>query len=174
MLILRAFQLREWYFWIALHATRISRQIIAGDVYVAKNFRTNYSPLLPLVPVTPGCNEGNANLMDEFEKVRSDYEAPPTETIRKIHFYIAYPRHELSFDRNEWLLNVFYDMNISGIRNDECAKCVSALRCMTRRAMINIRDGGTSLKISEFELGFLFICMGCTRRYVREMVQFDW
>lgn len=173
MLILRAFQLREWYFWIALHATRISRQIIAGDVYVAKNFRTNYSPLLPLVPVTQGCNEGNANLMDEFEKVRSDYEAPPTETIRKIHFYIAYPRHELSSNRNEWLLNVFYYMNISGIRNDECANS-SALRCMPRRAMINIRDGGTSLKISGFELGLLFICMWCIKRFAREMKKFDW
>lgn len=122
---------------------------------VAKNFRINFSAI-PATPCYATCNEGNANLMDEFQKVRWDRERPSPEAIRKIHFYIAYsrreqpprgqpPRDELSTTETNGCLTFFTTRTFPEYETIRALRAGASSRCMTQtgKRTINLRARGS-------------------------------
>lgn len=96
----------------------------------------------------PKRNEGNANLMDERRCVV--VQGTTRKRLRWIHSYTR--------DRNEWLLNVFYEMNISGIRNDisisswERIEERLEIHDANRKGMIDLRDEGEEREEGEIRI----------------------
>lgn len=110
--------------------------------------RTNPPSLPSSGTLWPKRNEGNANLMDERRCVV--VQGTTRKRLRWIHSYTR--------DRNEWLLNVFYEVNISGIRNDisisswERIEERLEIHDANRKGMIDLRDEGEEREEGEIRI----------------------
>lgn len=110
--------------------------------------RTNPPSLPSSGTLWPKRNEGNANLMDERRCVV--VQGTTRKRLRWIHSYTR--------DRNEWLLNVFYEVNISGIRNDISISSWKRIEerleihDANRKGMIDLRDEGEEREEGEIRI----------------------
>lgn len=116
--------------------------------YTLRFVRTHPPSLPSSGTLWPKRNEGNANLMDERRCVV--VQGTTRKRLRWIHSYTR--------DRNEWLLNVFYEMNISGIRNDisisswERIEERLEIHDANRKGMIDLRDEGEEREEGEIRI----------------------